>query len=57
MERANQTFKRRLQAIQQERGFLASHWVKLLLELALIINTTTTYTLLGKKTPFKVWFG
>jgi hypothetical protein len=57
VERANQTFKRRLQAIQQERGFPASHWVELLLELALIINTTTTRTLPGKKTPFEVWFG
>ena len=57
MERANQTFKRRLLAIQRERGFPASHWVELLLELALIINTTTTRTLPGKKTPFEVWFG
>jgi len=57
VERANQTFKRRLRAIQRERGFPASHWVELLLELALIINTTTTRTLPGKKTPFEVWFG
>jgi hypothetical protein len=57
VERANQTFKRRLRAIQRERGFPASHWVELLPELALIINTTTTRTLLGKKTPFEVWFG
>jgi hypothetical protein len=57
IERANQTFKRRLRAIQRERGFPASHWVELLPELALIINTTTTRTLPGKKTPFEVWFG
>jgi hypothetical protein len=56
MERANQIFKRRLQAIQRERGFLASHWVELLSKLVLIINTTTTRTLLSKKTPFEVWF-
>jgi hypothetical protein len=54
VEQANQTFKQRIWAIQQERGFPASHWVELLLELALIINTTTTCTLLGKKTPFEV---
>ena len=57
MERANQTFKKRLQALQQERGFPASHWVKLLPELASIINTTITRTLPGKKTPYEVWFG
>lgn len=56
VERANQTFKRRLQALQRERGFPASHSVELLLELAIIINTTTR-TLPGKKTPFEVWFG
>jgi hypothetical protein len=54
VERANQTFKRRLRAYQQERGFPASHWAKLLTELAMIINTTTTRTLLSKKTPFEV---
>ena len=57
IEWANQTFKRRLQALQQERGFPASHWVELLLELAIIINTTITRTLPSKKTPFEVWFG
>ena len=57
VERANQTFKRRLQAYQQERGFPGSHWAKLLSELVIIINTTTTRTLPGKKTPFEVWFG
>jgi len=31
--------------------------VALLLELALVINTTTTCTLLRNKTPFEVWFG
>jgi hypothetical protein len=54
VEQANQTFKQQLRAIQRERGFLASHWVKLLPELALIINTITTRTLLSKKTPFEV---
>jgi hypothetical protein len=29
----------------------------LLAELALVINTTTTYALPQKKTPFEVWFG
>ena len=57
IERANQRFKRRLRAIQRECGFPASHWVELLSELALIINTTTTRTLPGKETPFEVWFG
>jgi len=57
VERANQTFKCRLWAIQRERGFLASHWAELLPELAIIINTTTTCTLPGKQTPFEVWFG
>ena len=57
VERANQTFKKRLRALQQERGFPASHWVELLSELALIINTTITRTLPGKKTPYDVWFG
>ena len=56
VERANQTFKRRLRALQQERGFPASHWVELLPKLAIIINTITTCTLLSKKTPFEVWF-
>ena len=42
VERANQTFKRRLRAFQRERGFPASHWAELLLELASIINTTIT---------------
>jgi hypothetical protein len=54
VEQANQTFKRCLRAIQQERGFPASHWVELLLELVLIINTTTTRILPGKKLPFEV---
>ena len=53
-ERANHTFKCRLSAIQQERGFPASHWAELLSELAIIINTTITCTLLGKQTLFKV---
>jgi hypothetical protein len=57
VERANQTFKRRLRALQRERGFPASHWVELLSELAVIINTTTTRALPSKKTPFEVWFG
>jgi hypothetical protein len=56
VEQVNQTFKRRLRALQRERGFLASHWVELLLELVVIINTTTTRSLLSKKTPFEVWF-
>jgi len=30
--------------------------VALLLELALVINTTTTHILLRYKTPFNVWF-
>jgi hypothetical protein len=57
VERANQTLKRRLRCLQREQGFPASHWVSLLPELAIIINTTTTRTLPGKKTPFEVWFG
>jgi hypothetical protein len=56
VKQANQTFKCRLRAIQRERGFPASHWAELLPELAIIINTTTTRTLLGKQTLFEVWF-
>jgi hypothetical protein len=51
------TFKRRLWAYQQERGFPASHWAKLLSKLAMIIDTTTTRTLPSQKTPFKIWSG
>jgi hypothetical protein len=36
VEQANQIFKQRLRAIQQEYSFPASHWVELLLELVLI---------------------
>jgi hypothetical protein len=55
LERANCTFKRRLGALQAQRG--RSDWVALLLELALVINTTTTRALPRHKTPFEVWFG
>jgi len=55
IERANCTFKRRLGALQLQKG--RSDWVALLLELALVINTTTTRALPRNKTPFEVWFG
>jgi transposase InsO family protein len=55
VERANRTFKRRLSALQAQKGW--SDWVALLAELALVINTTTTRALPRHKTPFDVWFG
>jgi hypothetical protein len=55
VERANRTFKRRLSALQAQKG--RSNWVALLAELALVINTTTTRALPRHKTPFDVWFG
>jgi hypothetical protein len=55
VERANRTFKRRLGALQAQKG--RSDWVALLPELALVINTTTTRALPRNKTPFEVWFG
>jgi hypothetical protein len=55
VERANRTFKKRLTALQTQRG--RSDWVALLLELALVINTTSTRALPRNKTPFEVWFG
>jgi len=55
IKRANRTFKRRLSALQAQKG--QSDWVALLPELALVINTTTTRTLPRNKTPFEVWFG
>jgi hypothetical protein len=57
VERANQTFKRRLGSLQRERHIPGSKWVHLLLELALIINTTSSSVLPGKASPFYVWFG
>ena len=54
IKRANRTFKRRLSALQAQKG--QSDWVALLLELALVINTTTTCTLPRNKTLFEVWF-
>jgi hypothetical protein len=41
--------------LQAQKG--RSDWVALLLELALVINTTTTRALPRNKTPFEVWFG
>jgi hypothetical protein len=55
IEQANRTFKRQLGALQLQKG--RSDWVALLLELALVINTTTTQALPRNKTPFEVWFG
>jgi hypothetical protein len=55
IERANRTFKKRLTALQLAWG--TSHWVELLPELALTINTTTTRALTHGKTPFEVFFG
>ena len=57
VEQANQTFKRRLGALQRERGISNSKWVELLLELAIIINTTSSSALLGKQCPYFVYFG
>ena len=57
VERANQTFKRRLGALQRERGISNSKWVELLLELAVIINTTSSLALPGKQCPYFVYFG
>ena len=42
VERANQTFKKRLGALQAQKRLSGSTWAVLLLELALVINTTTT---------------
>lgn len=42
--------------MQQERGISNSKWVELLLELALIINTTSS-ALLSKQCPYFVYFG
>jgi hypothetical protein len=55
VERANRTFKRQLGALQAQKG--QSDWVALLLELALVINTTSTRALPRNKTPYEVWFG
>jgi len=52
IKQANRTFKRRLGALQLQKG--RSDWVALLLELALVINTTTTRALPRNKTPFEV---
>ena len=41
--------------MQAQKGW--SDWVALLPELALVINTTTTWALPRNKTPFEVWFG
>ena len=56
VENANQTFKRRLTALQLETGRSALQWVLLLLQLAIIINTSPNYTLPYRKTPYDVWF-
>jgi hypothetical protein len=55
VERANRTFKRRLGALQAQKG--RDDWVALLPELALVINTTSTRALPRNKTPFEVFFG
>jgi hypothetical protein len=52
---ANYTFKNRLAAIQGELE--ERNWVKLLPELALLINITRLSVLPAYMTPFKVWFG
>jgi hypothetical protein len=57
VERANQTFKRRLGSLQRDRGRRNNQWVSLLPELAIIINTTSSSVLPGKETPFFVWHG
>jgi hypothetical protein len=57
VERANQTFKKRLGALQAQKRLSRSTWVVLLPELALVINTTTTRALPQKRTLFEVWFG
>jgi hypothetical protein len=57
VERANRTFKKRLGVLQAQKRYPRSTWVVLLLELALVINTTTTRALPQKRTPFEVWFG
>ena len=57
VERANQTFKRRLGSLQRDRGRRNNQWVSLLPELAIIINTTSSSALPGKETPFFVWHG
>jgi hypothetical protein len=55
IEVANRTFKRRLAALQLAHG--VQTWVDQLPELALTINTTTSFGLPRNKTPFEVWFG
>ena len=55
VEIANRTFKNRLRAAQLSYG--RRDWVDLLLEIAFIINTTTSRALPRGKTPFDVWFG
>ena len=55
VKRANRTFKKRLGALQAQKG--RNNWAALLLELALVINTTSTRALPRNKTPFEVFFG
>src|SRR5436305_3471029 len=55
VEVVNRTFKKRLGALQAQKG--QSNWAALLPELALVINTTTSRGLPRHKTPFEVWFG
>jgi len=55
VERANRTLKRRLGALQAQKG--RNDWAALLLELALVINTTSTRALPRNKTSFEVFFG
>jgi hypothetical protein len=54
VERANRTFKRRLAALQAQKG--RTDWAALLPELALVINTTSTQALPHGKTLFEVFF-
>ena len=56
VENANWTFKRRLTALQLETGRSALQWVLLLLQLAIIINTSPNHALPCRKTPYNVQF-
>ena len=55
IEIANRTFKNRLRAAQT--SYRRKDWVGLLLEIAFIINTTTSQALPRGKTLFDIWFG
>jgi len=54
MERANQTFKKRLGVLQAQKRYSRSTCIVLLLELALVINMTNTWALPQKRMPFEV---